>query len=177
MAGCGGLGGGRGEFRWAGCNWGGRQVGVKLGVSTVGRVALISNEAAYMAEIIRGGFLAIPPGQADAAKALGLNRWQTLIKIQLPQAIRIDTRTGRPSDRLIAKLTASVTTTTAMMTLSSIGPEAAIAMKVMEAPSKATASSSICLAENAMPTPKRRSGSHSVRIAVPSKIAITMASR
>jgi polar amino acid transport system permease protein len=52
-------------------------------------VALISNEAAYMAEIIRGGFLAIPPGQTDAAKALGLNRWQILVKIQLPQAVRI----------------------------------------------------------------------------------------
>src|SRR5471032_2421988 len=65
------------------------QVGIKFGVFTSVLVALISNEAAYMAEIIRGGFLAIPPGQTDAAKALGLNRWQTLIKIQLPQAVRI----------------------------------------------------------------------------------------
>jgi len=60
-----------------------------IGVFTSVIVALVSNEAAYMAEIIRGGFLAIPPGQTDAAKALGLNRWQTLSKIQLPQAVRI----------------------------------------------------------------------------------------
>src|SRR5476651_2706050 len=58
------------------------QVGIKFGVFTSVLVALISNEAAYMAEIIRGG-------QTDAAKALGLNRWQTLTKIQLPQAVRI----------------------------------------------------------------------------------------
>ena len=36
-------------------------------------VALVLNEAAYMAEIIRGGFLAVPLGQRDAAKALGLS--------------------------------------------------------------------------------------------------------
>jgi polar amino acid transport system permease protein len=65
------------------------QIGIKFGVFTSVVVALVSNEAAYMAEIIRGGFLAIPPGQTDAAKALGLNRWQTLAKVQLPQAVRI----------------------------------------------------------------------------------------
>jgi polar amino acid transport system permease protein len=65
------------------------QVGIKFGVFTSVLVALISNEAAYMAEIIRGGFLAIPPGQNDAAKALGLNRLQILLKVLLPQAIRI----------------------------------------------------------------------------------------
>jgi polar amino acid transport system permease protein len=65
------------------------QVGIKFGVFTSVLVALVSNEAAYMAEIIRGGFLAIPAGQVDAAKAMGLNRWQTLFKVLLPQAIRI----------------------------------------------------------------------------------------
>jgi polar amino acid transport system permease protein len=52
-------------------------------------VALVLNEAAYMAEIIRGGFLAVPPGQRDAAKALGLTRWLVLTKVLLPQATRI----------------------------------------------------------------------------------------
>ena len=42
-----------------------------------------------MAEIIRGGFLAIPVGQSDAAKALGLSRLQVLRKVLLPQATRI----------------------------------------------------------------------------------------
>lgn len=65
------------------------QVGVKFGVLTSVIVSLVLNEAAYMAEIIRGGFLAIPPGQHDAAKALGLSRWLTLRKVLLPQATRI----------------------------------------------------------------------------------------
>jgi polar amino acid transport system permease protein len=65
------------------------QVGIRFGVLTSVIVALVLNEAAYMAEIIRGGFLAIPPGQRDAAKALGLSRMQVVSKVVLPQAIRI----------------------------------------------------------------------------------------
>jgi polar amino acid transport system permease protein len=65
------------------------QVGIKFGVLTSVIVALVLNEAAYMAEIIRGGFLAIPAGQNDAAKALGLSRLQALRKVLLPQATRI----------------------------------------------------------------------------------------
>ena len=44
--------------------------------------------AAYMAENIRGGLQAIHPGQAEAARALGLPSWQTTMLISLPQAIR-----------------------------------------------------------------------------------------
>jgi len=65
------------------------QIGIKFGVLTSVIVALVLNEAAYMAEIIRGGFLAVPPGQRDAAKALGLSRWLVLTKVLLPQATRI----------------------------------------------------------------------------------------
>ena len=65
------------------------QVGIKFGVLTSAILALVLNEAAYMAEIIRGGFLAVPPGQGDAAKALGLSRTLALRKVILPQAIRI----------------------------------------------------------------------------------------
>jgi len=65
------------------------QIGIKFGVLVSVLVALISNEAAYMAEIIRGGFLAIPAGQIDAAKALGLSRPQAFAKVLLPQAVRI----------------------------------------------------------------------------------------
>lgn len=45
--------------------------------------------AAYLAEVFRGGLQAIPPGQLEAAHALGLSRWQTLRHIVLPQALRI----------------------------------------------------------------------------------------
>lgn len=44
--------------------------------------------AAYMAENIRGGLQSLHPGQAEAARALGLAGWQTTLLISLPQAIR-----------------------------------------------------------------------------------------
>ncbi len=44
--------------------------------------------AAYMAENIRGGLQALHRGQAEAARALGLPSWQTMLYISLPQAIR-----------------------------------------------------------------------------------------
>ncbi len=44
--------------------------------------------AAYTAENIRGGLQALHPGQAEAARALGLPGWHTTLLISLPQAIR-----------------------------------------------------------------------------------------
>jgi len=44
--------------------------------------------AAYMAENVRGGLQAIPRGQVEAAKAVGLNGFQTMTLIVLPQALR-----------------------------------------------------------------------------------------
>ncbi|MDR2904165.1 MAG: amino acid ABC transporter permease [Clostridiales bacterium] len=52
-------------------------------------VAFVLNYAAYFAEIFRGGLLAIDQGQNEAAKVLGLNKTQTLVKIILPQMIRV----------------------------------------------------------------------------------------
>jgi polar amino acid transport system permease protein len=54
-----------------------------------GIVTLTLNEAAYMAEIIRSGLQAVDAGQVDAAKALGMNRWQVTRRIVIPQALRI----------------------------------------------------------------------------------------
>ncbi|TNE35775.1 MAG: amino acid ABC transporter permease [Alphaproteobacteria bacterium] len=45
--------------------------------------------AAYMAEVVRGGLQAIPKGQIEAARALGLGYWQTMLQIVLPQALKI----------------------------------------------------------------------------------------
>lgn len=45
--------------------------------------------ACYEAEVIRGGLQAIPRGQYEAAEALGLGYWNTMIRIILPQALRI----------------------------------------------------------------------------------------
>jgi len=44
--------------------------------------------AAYMAEVVRGGLQAIPPGQYEAAAALGLGYWRTMGLVVLPQALR-----------------------------------------------------------------------------------------
>lgn len=49
-------------------------------------VALFSS--AYMAEVVRGGLQAIPRGQAEAARAVGMSYWQTMGLIVLPQALR-----------------------------------------------------------------------------------------
>jgi general L-amino acid transport system permease protein len=43
--------------------------------------------SAYMAEVVRGGLAAVPPGQNEAAQALGLSRWATLRLVVLPQAL------------------------------------------------------------------------------------------
>jgi len=45
--------------------------------------------AAYMAEVIRGGLQAIPKGQYEAADAMGLNYWQSMILVILPQALKL----------------------------------------------------------------------------------------
>lgn len=47
------------------------------------------NEAAYMSEIVRAGILSVDQGQSEAAGALGLNRLQTMVKVVLPQAMRV----------------------------------------------------------------------------------------
>jgi polar amino acid transport system permease protein len=52
-------------------------------------LALALNEAAYMAEIVRGGIQSVDPGQSEAAHALGMKQGQTMRRIVLPQAMRV----------------------------------------------------------------------------------------
>jgi len=52
-------------------------------------LALGLNEAAYMAEIVRAGLLSVDEGQTEAAHALGMTRLRTLVRIVLPQAMRV----------------------------------------------------------------------------------------
>lgn len=54
-----------------------------------GIVAMAIAYSAYLAEIFRAGINAVPVGQIEAAKSVGLNRWQTARLIVLPQAFRI----------------------------------------------------------------------------------------
>jgi general L-amino acid transport system permease protein len=52
-------------------------------------IALVTYTSAFIAEIVRSGIQAVPKGQWDAAKALGLRRSFVLQKIVLPQALRV----------------------------------------------------------------------------------------
>ena len=52
-------------------------------------IGLGLNEAAYMAEIVRAGIQAVPEGQSEASKALGMTWWQNMRRTVLPQAMRI----------------------------------------------------------------------------------------
>ena len=52
-------------------------------------LALSTYTAGFIAEIVRGGILAVPPGQVEAARALGLTPTQTLRLVTIPQALRV----------------------------------------------------------------------------------------
>lgn len=53
-----------------------------------GVVALALNSSAYVAEIFRAGILAVDKGQAEAARSLGLSKWQSMRLVVLPQAVK-----------------------------------------------------------------------------------------
>ena len=53
-------------------------------------IALALNEAAYMAEIIRAGLLAVDPGQELAGRALGMRRWQILRRVIAQRLLKGD---------------------------------------------------------------------------------------
>lgn len=62
--------------------------GHSLGFMVSGITALVLNCAAYTAEIIRAGIQSIDKGQMEAARSLGLNQFQAMRKVILPQAFR-----------------------------------------------------------------------------------------
>ena len=62
--------------------------GVEIGNMAAGILVITLNTGAYMAEIIRGGIQSVDKGQSEAAKAIGMNHWQTMVNVVLPQGIR-----------------------------------------------------------------------------------------
>ena len=56
-------------------------------VAAISAVSLCS--ASYIAEILRGGFMSIPPGHIEAARMLGMSPFDMLRRIQVPQAFRL----------------------------------------------------------------------------------------
>ncbi len=61
---------------------------VKVGAFLSALITFIMFEAAYYCEIMRAGIQSIPRGQVSAGYALGLNYWQTMARVVLPQAFR-----------------------------------------------------------------------------------------
>jgi polar amino acid transport system permease protein len=64
-------------------------VGVRLPDIAAALLAFTLNYAAYFAEIFRAGIQAVPKGQYEAAKTLGMSYPQTMRRIILPQVVRI----------------------------------------------------------------------------------------
>lgn len=64
-------------------------VGIRLPAFWAATLAMSLNGGAYYSEIFRGGIEAVPRGQTEAARSLGLTYLQTMRSVVLPQAIRI----------------------------------------------------------------------------------------
>ncbi len=73
-------------------------------------ITMTLHTAAYIAEILRGAIQAVPPGEVEAARALGMSKWKALFYIILPRAARI----GLPaySNEVILMLKASALAST-----------------------------------------------------------------
>ena len=94
-------------FRWAGAVYvsvfrgtpaliqifilyfGGPQIGIQLDSFAAGTIALGVNIGAYMTETIRGAIVSVDKGQTEAARTLGMSRWEAMRKVILPQAARM----------------------------------------------------------------------------------------
>ncbi|KRS12772.1 nickel transporter [Roseovarius atlanticus] len=88
--------------------FGGPQVGIQLDAFEAGVIGLGVNVGAYMTETIRGAIISIPKGQREAARTLGLSRWQAFYNAILPQAARLMVRPLGVNLNMLIKSTALV---------------------------------------------------------------------
>ncbi|PLW77511.1 amino acid ABC transporter permease [Cohaesibacter celericrescens] len=72
--------------------FGGPQIGIQLDAFEAGVIGLGLNIGAYMTETIRGAIVAVDKGQTEAARTMGMSRWQAMRKVVLPQAFRLMVR-------------------------------------------------------------------------------------
>ncbi|MEK3786949.1 MULTISPECIES: amino acid ABC transporter permease [Paenibacillus] len=61
---------------------------MRIPAETAGIIAISLNAGAYISEIFRAGIVSISKGQSEAARSLGLNKFQTMRLVILPQATR-----------------------------------------------------------------------------------------
>lgn len=71
-------------FVYAGLPFAGLEVSAFAAVA----IGFFLNTGAYYGEILRAGIASVPPGQSEAARSMGLSRWQTMRLVVLPQAVR-----------------------------------------------------------------------------------------
>ena len=69
--------------------YGGPQIDISLSSIVAAIVGLALTGACYMSEIIRAGLMAVPRGQREASRALGLSPWKGFRLVIFPQALRI----------------------------------------------------------------------------------------
>lgn len=62
--------------------------GVTLPLIPAGIFIVSINTGAYMAEIVRGGIISIDKGQFEGAYSVGMNHWQTMLHVIVPQTMR-----------------------------------------------------------------------------------------
>ena len=62
--------------------------GIHLNTFIAGVIVVSLNTGAYMAEIVRGGIISIDKGQYEAAEAIGMNHFQTMVYVIIPQVFR-----------------------------------------------------------------------------------------
>lgn len=63
-------------------------MGVDFERLSAGILALIINSGAYECEIVRSGIQSIPKGQLEGAMSLGFSKWESMLRIIIPQAVR-----------------------------------------------------------------------------------------
>ncbi|MDO4536598.1 MAG: amino acid ABC transporter permease [Coriobacteriales bacterium] len=64
------------------------EIGAIWSAFVAGLVTISLNSTAYMMEVLRGGIESVDPGQAEAARSLGLSQWQAMKKVVFPQGIK-----------------------------------------------------------------------------------------
>lgn len=67
--------------------FGGPQIGIQLDAFEAGVIGLGVNAGAYMTETMRGAIIAVDKGQAEAARTLGMSRWQAMRNVILPLSL------------------------------------------------------------------------------------------
>lgn len=68
--------------------FGGMFLGFEWNLTVCGLIIISLNTTAYMAEIVRSGINSVDNGQIEASKSLGMNSWQTMVHVVLPQALK-----------------------------------------------------------------------------------------